>query len=163
MAKKRPPSAAYLEKVALGYLMRHPGTVARVRAMLSRRIEKEEADPALADVVIEKLVRIGVLDDARVAASRVRALRRRGKSERAIRAAMARLGIDRAIADEALRSSEGDDLEAARALVKKKKLGPFRAPEDRARERDRDLARLGRAGFSYEIAARALSEEADSP
>jgi regulatory protein len=56
---------------------------------------------------------------------------------------------------------EGDmDLAAAKALARRRRLGPWRAT-GRAEHRDRDLAVLGRAGFPYAIARRVV--DAPSP
>jgi regulatory protein len=44
------------------------------------------------------------------------------------------------------------DLRAALRFAKRRRLGPFRTPKERATRRERDLAALGRAGFSYEVA-----------
>lgn len=143
---------AYLERVALHYLERHGGPEARVRRVLSDRVARsreahEEPDAEegarLVDEVVEKLRRLGYLDDARFAASRARLLRRRGKSTRAIRSALARLGLPSEIVDEAI---EGDDLEAARTYVRRRGL----------KAGEKDLAKLARAGFSYDVARRAL-------
>ncbi|MBP7682971.1 MAG: RecX family transcriptional regulator, partial [Deltaproteobacteria bacterium] len=54
------------------------------------------------------------------------------------------------------------DLVAACRFARSRKLGPFRrdAHEPRDREaRQKELAKLGRAGFSYEIAIRVIDCE----
>lgn len=164
----KPATPAYLERVALHYLERYPGTVERVRRVLARRVrrsveelgtEPEDGQRAI-DEVIAKLRRLGYLDDARYAASRSRSLRKRGKSRRAVRTALAAQGvasetIDAIFADE----EENAELEAARALVKRRRLGPYRPEPERHAEREKDLARLARAGFSYAIAIRALEDD----
>ena len=53
------------------------------------------------------------------------------------------------------------DLEAALTLVKKKKIGFLRPEELRKDFYKKDLAVLGRTGFSFEIAKRALNGEED--
>ncbi len=170
----KPATPGYLERVALAYLERYPGSTARVRAVLERRVrrsvEERGTDPRegadAVDAVIAKLARLGYLDDARFAASRVRSLRSRGKSARAVRAMLARQRIDAGLIDRALsdhaEAAEGDaELDAARALVRKKRLGPFRTVEARSGEWQRDLAKLARAGFGYGVARRALESLED--
>lgn len=171
----RPATGAYLERVALHYLERYPGSVARVRRALERRVrrsieelgtDREEGFAAL-EAVLGKLVRMGYLDDERFARARALTLRARGRSARAIRATLQRQGIDGALADTvlgALGDAREADLEAARALVRKRRLGAHRLEtpegrEERAALRQKDLAKLARAGFGYEIARRALDEE----
>ncbi|MEI8393746.1 MAG: RecX family transcriptional regulator [Rhodospirillaceae bacterium] len=54
--------------------------------------------------------------------------------------------------------ADSGDETAARALARRRRLGPFRSADQRAEHRARDLASLGRAGFSYEIARRVIDE-----
>ncbi len=166
----KPATAAYLERVAIAYLERHPGSTARLRAVLERRVRRsveelgtEASEGAAAiEAVIGKLRRLGYLDDVRFASSRVRTLRARGKSARAVRAELARQGIETSAVDRAL-EEHGDgaeaELEAARALVRRRRLGWLRGADVRDEHREKDLARLARAGFSYSIATRALEGE----
>lgn len=156
------PTEAELERAAIAYLERYGGSTERVRRALKRRVRRAVAevggDPdeagASIEAVLARLKRLGYLDDERFVASRVRVLRGRGKSARAIRAALASQGLDAA---GSLQQEDGEaELEAARAFVRRRRLGPHRAPEDREVERERDLARLARAGFSFEVARRAL-------
>ncbi len=162
----KPATPAYLERVALRYLERYAGSVERVRRVLARRVQRsveelgtdaEEGRQAI-DAVLGKLRRLGYLDDARFAESRARTLRRRGKSRRAVRTALSAQGIDGSTIDALLAGEdEGAELEAARALVKRRRMGAHRP--DPAAHREKDLARLARAGFSYAVALRALDEE----
>lgn len=167
MRRAKPATAAYLERVAIAYLERFGGTADRVRRVLEKRakrsVEELGTDPAdgarAIDEVLEKLSRMGFVDDARFAAARVRAMRRRGKSARALRSTLSAQGLEGALIDRALEEDPSDDLEAARAFVRRRRLGPHRDPEARAAERERDLAKLARAGFSYDVARRALAED----
>ena len=154
----RPPkkiTAGYLERVALHYVERHGGSEGQLRRILAKRIRRSveafgEPSPEIieemVDELIAKLIRLGYVNDERVARTRARSLRRRGKSARAIRSTLFRLGIDAAIIDDAI---EGDDLEAARTYVRRRRLSGGQ----------KDLAKLARAGFSYDVAKRVLEEE----
>jgi regulatory protein len=144
-ANKPPKKAteAYLERAALHYLERYAGSEARLRRVLKDRVrrsfdahgtpEPEEAAERI-DALITKLDRLGYVDDARVARSRVKSLRARGKSTRAIRAVLRGAGIDASVIDATL--DDGDDLEAACAYVRRRRLTGG----------ERDLAKLARAG-----------------
>ncbi len=72
--------------------------------------------------------------------------------------------IDEVLKEE-LETQDPDDpdveLMAARAYVRRRRLGLHRPKDERTLRRQRDLAALGRAGFSYEIARRALDEDPD--
>ena len=165
--KAKEATPQYLERVAIWYLERYPGSIERVRQTLMKRVRRSvrelETDPAQGAAAIEevltKLIRLDYLDDARFAQNRVRSLRRRGKSTRAIQAALRRQGIDAATVDDAMCDDAPDiDLEAARDHVRRKRLGWRRAPEKREAMKQKDLARLARAGFSYSHAIEALRE-----
>lgn len=159
----KPAEAPYLERVALWYLERYGGSEAQLRRVLHKRVrrsveelgtDREEGQQAV-DAVVAKLLRQGWLDDRRYAESRVRVMRKRGKSARAIRHALRQRGVDSALIDEAL-DDGGDDLSAAREVVRKRRLGPHRDEASRLEHRQKDLAKLARAGFSYDVARRAL-------
>lgn len=165
--RAKPATAAYLERAAIAYLERFGGTTARLRRVLEKRVarsvEELGTDPCegaqALEQVVEKLAGLGYVDDARFAASRVRSARARGKSARAVRTTLARQGLPASLIDRALADDPTSDLEAARAFVRRRRLGPHRPPEQREAERERDLAKLARAGFSYDVASRALSGE----
>jgi regulatory protein len=92
-------------------------------------------------------------------------MRARGGSTRAIAFKLRTKGLDASTMDsvfEAERATPGNaELTAARALVKRRRLGEFRPEAERAAERRRDLGVLARAGFSYETSVAALGGRGD--
>lgn len=66
---------------------------------------------------------------------------------------------------DALPVGEADAVEeqAAQAYAKRRRLGPYRRPDQRAAHRDRDLAALARAGFAYGLARRVVDRETEEP
>lgn len=182
---RKPVTPAWLENVALHYLERFASSAEHLRRVLLRRVERrrrlggaEEAPPeesvaahaAMVEEVVARLVRSGLLDDARYAEAHAASLHRRGASLSAIRRKLASRGVAAemiagtlaGLTEDAGVTTDEADLAAALALARRRRLGPFRAPELRAEFRQRDLAALGRAGFSYEI-ARAVLEAEDAP
>lgn len=171
----RPVTAAYLERAALHYLERYGASAEMLRRVLVRRVETRarlraedpEASLALVEPVVAKAVSAGLVDDAAFARARTRTLRRRGTSARRIQAALAAKGVDRETIAESLRpehddaTAEAAELEAARALARRRRLGPFRR-DDPAPHRERDLAILARAGFAYGVARAALEPEEEA-
>lgn len=170
----RPPpkiSASYLENAALHYLERFSSSRANLRRVLMRKIdrslahwggEREDA-AALAESVIAKLTGLGYLDDSAYAEAKVRGLRRKGTSAKMIRATLASKGVEAETSDAAMAEQEPEsELAAAFTLARRRRLGPFRPAEKRAEFRAKDLAALGRAGFSWEV-ARAVVEAEDIP
>ncbi len=165
-----------LDKAALHYLERFASSEANLRRVLLRKVERAarahpdtdraEAERWIADLV-SRFLAAGLLDDRRYAEMRAETLHRRGDSPRRIRAKLAQKGVASAAVDaalDALQEEVGDvPLTAAIALARRRRLGPFRAAEDRAARREKDLAALARAGFDYDTARRVIeAEDADA-
>lgn len=152
-----------LERVALAYLEKYAAPAAGVRRVLRRRVSKaarvHETDCLAAEAwieeVIARLIRTGLLDDGAYANGRVRSLFRQGRSRRYIAGYLHAKGVDRGLVEAALAAlaPEDSDFAAAFRYARRRRLGPF-APPERANRRDRALASLGRAGFSYDVARR---------
>lgn len=164
----RPVTAGRLEKSALAYLERFEASAETLRRVLRRRVERavrhgvseRPEGLALVEATIAKMLRLGLVDDRRFAENKVASLHRAGRSARAIRLALASKGIAAETIAAAL-GQRGEDpsrseLEAALALARKRRLGPFRAADERQAARTKDLAAMSRAGFSYDMARRVV-------
>ncbi|WP_207462419.1 RecX family transcriptional regulator [Azospirillum sp. SYSU D00513] len=173
--ERKPPrlvTAQYLENAALHYLERFASSEANLRRVLMRKVDRSvqahgterEEGARWVEELIARYRRSGLLNDETYARMRAESLHRRGTSTRAIREKLVAKGIDREGAARALESLdedvEGDlNLTAALALARRRRLGPYRLPEARPAHRDKDLAALGRAGFSYDIARRVVDAQ----
>jgi len=172
--KPRPVTRERLQKSTLAYLERYASSSENLRRVLMRRVAASarlhgtDADEAAGwvDELIARYLEAGLLDDRAFAEARVRSLRGRGESARLIRARLAQKGVaadDVAAALHTIDEDEGDgeDAEwtAALTLARRRRLGPFRAEDKRAKNRERDLAALARAGFSYDLARRLIEAE----
>ncbi len=172
--KKRRPTppltASWLQAEAVQYLQRWPASEVRVRRLLWKRIKRaqsfhggtqEEAAP-LVEEVMESLRRNRFVDDARYARLWIDSLRRRGTSQRMIFKKLMEKGVAQHEISAALEAhvpEEGGDPEevSAVAYAKRRRLGPYRVPLDESWERkQKDLASMARAGFSYGIAQSVL-------
>jgi len=167
-ATPRRPSPERLERWALHHLQRHGSSSSNLKALLLRRVRRHaeelgtDVDQAEAEIdgVVARLALSGYLDDRAYAKGVAERLRGRGSSELAIRGRLAAKGIPSSLANEAVRGSEGAELEAAITLARRRGLGPFRRDsEERKDRRERDLAIFGRAGFSYYVAGRIIEAE----
>lgn len=173
--ERRPPpkiTASYIENASLHYLERFSSSRANLRRVLMRKVDRslvhhggDKAEAAvLVDEVLAKLTRLGYLDDEAYAETKARALHRRGGSLRVIRATLSAKGVESETSEAALTALAEEmpvpDLVAAMALARRRRLGPYRPAEKRADTRMKDLAALGRAGFSWEICRAVV--EADS-
>jgi regulatory protein len=158
----------------LRYLARYATSERHLAQVLRRKALPEAAFHGLAPdqveatitAILEQMRGFGYLDDSRYAAMKASSLAGKGRSEAMIRATLARQGVAREPADAALsglREEHADpELAAARRLAHRRRLGPWRPAAERAAMRERDLAKLVRAGFSFAIARQAIEEEPDA-
>lgn len=162
------PDRANLRDAALRHLARYASTEANLLRVLNRRIDRwartapEGSDSILiaarqaARQVVHDLAAIGAVNDAAYAESRARSLTRAGRSRRAVAAHLAAKGVDAETARDALPDDPEAELTAALRQARRKRIGPFAAAEADAPTRMKHLATLARAGFSQDIARRAL-------
>lgn len=164
------PTTAVLHDAALRHLARYATTQAGLLRVLDRRImrwaravipddEAIGAAKAAARREITRLATAGLLDDAAFAATRAQSLSRAGKSRRGIAAHLAVRGVAASVAQDALPDDPDVELAAAIALARRRRVGPFGAgPLDPA-QKLRALGSFARAGFSQDMAQRALGME----
>jgi regulatory protein len=164
------PTEAWVLAIARHYLEQRGATEAWFRRWLGRRVgaavrhHGSDAAEAAAwiDATVARMRGAGLLDDAEWAASRARSLRRRGASERAVRSALSQKGVRSELSAEVLAQEPPDaDLVAARAWARRSRLGPWRRGPADPESRQRELARLARRGFSYEVARRVIDGPAE--
>ena len=160
-----------LTNAALFYLQRFASSSENLRRVLLRRVARSArhhgTDPAegtaLVDAIVARFEGTGLLDDQVYAEARARSLHRRGASTRMIRAGLRQKGLDDEVIARALAALaeeiEDPELAAAVALAQRRRLGPHRAAGQRDSHREKDLAALARAGFSYDIARRVIEAE----
>lgn len=173
-AKPKVPKAATpqrLNNIALYYLERFSSSSENLRRVLMRRVDKshyelgtdKEEGRAAIDDIITRFIDSGLLNDAEYARSVAFSQHRSGKSSKAIRMRLMSKGVSSDDIDAALEIlveevGAHSDIEAAMSYARKRKLGPYRT-KDREGRRDRDLAALGRQGFSYDIARKIVDAD----
>ena len=116
------------------------------------------------DKILSEATENGQLNDDRFAASKIRTMARRGISARGIAARLSAKGLTEDQVEAGmneLKAELGGDPEvaSAAALIRKKKLGPYRPAATRRDSWQRDLGVLARAGFSFDLARRLLGTE----
>jgi regulatory protein len=168
----RPITAKYLQNAASYYLERYPTTAQGLRRILERRVARARMQEApvmdgvkqAIDAIVAKYVDAGVVDDQAFAQTKARALHRRGTSSRLMRRKLQLAGVDGETLDKALVGLDQElhadpalrERQAAVALARRRRLGPFRLSTDRQDHRTRDLATLARAGFAYDLAKKVI-------
>ncbi|WP_299381462.1 regulatory protein RecX [uncultured Kiloniella sp.] len=164
----RKATAKYLGNVARFYLERYATTEVGLRRYLMRKVNlsaKEHGTiPQEGAEIIEGLISkfrdLNFLNDARYAEGRSGSLHRKGMSLRAIRQDLSLKGVPEDLTNKAIdlirEESSNPDLEAAISYARRRRLGPYRTDDKREERRDKDLAALGRKGFSFAIAERVI-------
>jgi regulatory protein len=165
--EKRALTATALENAALYYLGRFATSSANLRRVLLRKVARaaeQEGDPKagarLVDELIARYLRSGLLDDRAYAAQAAASLARRGRSRFSIGGRLAQKGVASDLVKEALKGLDdggSSEIAAACALVRRRRLGPYRSPAARSEWRHKDLATLARAGFGLGLARRVLA------
>ena len=170
--RKRPRriTPQYLERAALHHLERYATSSENLRRVLTRKVWKaarlaeegsavdEEEAAAWIEAVVGKLQRAGALDDRAYAEGRVASLRRQGESARGIAMKLSAKGVPRETVEAALEldEPENDDVAAAVAYARRRRLGPWRKPDEREERHDRDMAALARKGYRLELCRRVI-------
>lgn len=167
-----PLTGRSLQNAATRYLERYPSTAEGLRRILQRRVRRAERLEAaiVVDVerviedIVAKFVAAGVIDDKAFAQTKARALHRRGTSTRLTRHKLGAAGVDAETLDRAMAGLDEElhtdprqrEWQAAVALARRRRLGPFRPAKDREERRNRDLAAMARGGFPYDLAAKVI-------
>ncbi|QJU57942.1 RecX family transcriptional regulator [Sphingomonas sp. AP4-R1] len=156
-----------LEALALRYVGRYATSRAKLRDYLLRKIgEADWAGEAAPDpdALVARIAELGYVDDRAFAEQRAAALGRRGYGARRIGMAFRAAGIEAEDGEEALASAREGALDAALALARRRRVGPYAAePLDRP-ARERAIAMLVRGGHDPGLARRiAMSEPGEIP
>lgn len=159
----KPATAERLRAGALFYLDRYATSSENLRQVLMRRVYKSASlhgtdtteGAEFVDAIIKKFLELNILDDDAYARMKIESMRRRGTSSKAIRQKLMMKGIPSDIIDKSLDEFEEEtgkhEIHSAIAYIKRRRLGPYRI---KAREefQEKDMAALGRQGFSYDMA-----------
>ena len=170
---ERPRAEQRLLNKAVHYLGRYTSSRQRLREVLQRfaRRKLDHFEPAeisrAINAVITDCVRLGYVDDAAFAMTRARSKRRGGRSALAIRRSLAEHQIDDTLVDAALDAADetlaDGELAAALRHAVRRRIGPYARVEPDDATRQRHLASLARAGFSFDIARQVMAcEDADA-
>jgi regulatory protein len=168
--KPRKITAQRLDNMALHYLGRFASSSANLKRVLMRKVSRAAAahdsdpvaDEKLVDDLIARYLRSGLIDDQAYAAQKAASLQRRGASRFGIKGKLRQKGLPGELIDQTIEGLEGQggassELAAACALVRRRRLGPYREKSKRAASRDKDLAALSRAGFGFDVARKVLA------
>ncbi|MAV86748.1 MAG: regulator [Rhodospirillaceae bacterium] len=172
--KPRKTSKKSIENAAIFYLERFSSSIENLRRVLMRRVYRSaqyhntnpEEDAKIVDSVIYRFIETGVLNDRHFAQMRANTLYRKGNSSRLIRSKLIEKGVTNEIISEVLATLLNNggisDLEAAKIFARKRRLGPYRNPDNRSEYTKKDMNALARAGFGYNVALKIINAEKSS-
>ncbi len=145
-----------LKNRALFYLERYEANSQKLKTVLINRLKKDalkgDTVPPQAtewvEQVVQEMQRLNYVNDTRYIENTIRRLKESGKSRRFILGKLMQSGLT---ADDITPYlEEVDELASARLFVRKKHLGA---------DYQKDLAKLARAGFSFDVAQKVLEEK----
>jgi len=150
----RPLDQQRLNELALSYLARFSTSAAKLESYLKRKLRERgwdgEGDPGLT-ALVERCVAAGYVDDAAYARTKAGSLRRRGYGARRVDQSLGAAGIAPGLREE-VRGTLNEERQAALALARKRRLGPYGPPPADRQAREKQIAVLLRAGHRLDIA-----------
>ncbi|MCE2842416.1 MAG: regulatory protein RecX [Novosphingobium sp.] len=154
----RPLDAQRLNELALAYLARFSTSAAKLDGYLRRKLRERgwegDGDAPVA-AIVERCVAAGYVDDAVFARAKAGSLRRRGYGDRRVDQSLNAAGIAADLREE-VRGSLSEARQAALALARKRRLGPYGPPPADRAAREKQIAVLLRAGHKLDIARQVL-------
>ncbi len=166
--KPKPVTLDYLKRSSLHYLNRFDATEAKLEEVLTRRVRKRlhgsgENPENYHDLIMEAVkycVKVGYINDENYATRLIERAQEKGESKIKTKQKLKLLGIEEDFIKDTMDELEFSDEASAIAWARKKKIGKFRQ-SDRDTYKEKDLAKLARQGFSYEIARKIVLESND--
>ena len=144
------------------YVGRFATTRAKLVAYLKRKVRERgwsgEREPDLEELA-NRFAAQGYIDDAGYALSKSRSLTGRGYGARRLDQALRAAGVAEEDGTEARRHAETESAKAALRFAERKRFGPFGENVLDARQRDRALASMIRAGHGFGLSRAILSLE----
>ena len=163
------PTKTRLKNIALYYLERFESSENSLADVLKRRVDKyvfenkdynpEQAYEWIREIV-DECVKQNYVNDERFATFKISSYLKAGKSRRYIEQKLKLKGIDDRIISKIFDETEYSEYDTALDFARKKKICAFRKDTtSRLANRQKDLATLVRAGFSYDVAKDVLDAE----
>jgi regulatory protein len=156
LRKPRPPlDAAKLDELAISYVGRFATSRARLKTYLARKLRERgwagDGEPPI-DALADRLASLGYVDDQAYALAKARSLTARGYGSNRVRQALFVAGIGEEDSRDASELAAAEAYEAALRFARRRCLGPFASSKPDARDRERAIAAMIRAGHGFGMA-----------
>ncbi len=147
--------------MALRYVGRFATTRAKLRSYLARKLRERgwdgEREPDLA-AIADRFAAQGYVDDPSYALSKSQSLTGRGYGKRRVAQALKAAGIEDEDGAAAHEHAEAEAVSAALKFARRRRLGPYAdSPPRDAREKEKALAAMIRAGHGFDLARAILA------
>ena len=160
--KPRPPlNAARLDELALHYVSRFATSRTKLSTFLKRKIRERGWDGEIADIaaLVERLVRLGYVDDRAFALAKSRSLTSRGYGAGRVRQALHIAGIGEEEGVDARDHASAQSVDAALHYARRRRIGPYALDAADPKARQRALAAMIRAGHDFALARAIVAME----
>ena len=156
LRKSRPPlDATKLEELAISYVGRFATSRAKLKAYLGRKLRERgwsgAGEPPI-DALADRLTELGYVDDRAYALAKARSLSSRGYGRGRVRQALVQAGIAEENAGDANDLAATEAYRAALRFARRRSFGPFADSKPDARNRERAIAAMIRAGHEFGLA-----------
>jgi SOS response regulatory protein OraA/RecX len=153
-----------LKKHAVTYLSKYNSTKKNLERILKNKVSKmkyletNEKNHLYKKIkqIIENLESNNIINDENFTNTKIRSLFLQGKSEAFIKHTLLKKGVDKKIINFLLSKFEKNnpdwEINSAKKFASKKKLGIY----GKSKNKEKDFAKMSRAGFNYNIALKAL-------
>jgi regulatory protein len=160
-----------LRNIALNYLHRYASSKENLKLVLRRRVTRSarfydidiKESCIWIESLVEQLAKSGIVDDQIYAEGRMRSLFKRGVSPKNITQRLKQKGISCDLIQQVIAKLyteiSNPELSAAKQLVKRRRLGPYRQTNSRKERQGKDLAAVARAGFDFQTAHKVIYAE----
>ena len=148
----------------MAYVGRFATTRAKLAVYLRRKISEkgwEAPGPPEIASLVERLARLGYIDDAAFALAKARALGQRGYGERRVDLALRQAGVDDDDGAPAKAMANNGATAAAIRYAQRRRLGPFAPEQADRKQRERALSAMIRAGHNFDLARRLIDLSPD--
>ncbi|SFP73250.1 RecX family transcriptional regulator [Sphingomonas rubra] len=161
--KRAPPplDAAALDRLALRYVERFATTRGKLADYLRRKVRERGWDGAAVDpdAVAGRMVELGYVDDRAFAEARAAAMTRRGLGAARVSAALRQAHVGEEDAAAVAPALAEAAVAAALDFARRRRIGPYAAEGADRALRDKQLARMVRAGHSFALARRIVAAD----
>ena len=153
-----------LKKYAFTYLSKYDSTkknlerILKIKVMKMKNLKKNEEKYLYKNImqIIENLELNKIINDENFTNTKIRSLFHQGKSEFFIKNTLLKKGVDKKLINVLLEDFENNNpnwkIDSAIKFAIKKRLGKY----GKIKNKEKDLAKMARAGFNYNIALKAL-------